>query len=1696
MGPPAPLQLPDVEAVQSLYDRGRFLDAYAATRRLWSAPEVVPTLEPEALVLGHRLARYLGSSKISGALARRAHDLAPDRPEVRYFCALDARRRPLGLFEVLESFEETPDLGSGDAELDASWCASHAAVAALFRDFDRAQDRLRRARELAPEDPWIDACEATVHLRAHAWSAGREAAERAFTGRPWGARAAGALAEAMEVDGRFVEASDRLLAAAEAHRQSYFTYVIGLWAGIKGCRRRHVPDPRGWSEARSPLADQLEGLAPLSDHHEQRARSALCAQLALLREDYEAARVHARAVRSPWYTRLADHLDEGAHRPRVLLEHRMLRQDHDTCLPASAAVAMSTVGLDIDHDELVRAVTSDGTPLHRLADWARGRNWTVRYFRATGAAARELIERGLGFVVTIAETDSSHAWACIGFDAATGLALLHDPSTNSLAEMDLDAIAAGQWPWGPRAILIAPSDRAAAAEGLELPDEVDSEALAESHHALDRSGVGAALEQLNASRLGSDWLQLERSLLLRSAGRPSEARVALVELFERAPESVFVRKGLLDTTLDAASFEEGRRTLQAILDARRLPTTASTQAWLEPEPVVEISYAQLLMQSAEHFGEAGLRLARALGRAPLSGYALFSLGKLRDRLDDETGAALAFRLAAAVESERHDYAYAYADCLLRLGREAEGRRYLEARAERRDREVGADGPWRALVNFFENAGRPDEAQSALRRGRELWPKDGLLVAFAAECNLLAGRTEEGRADLEVARASAPPRAVKRVEVLAAQLDGDLARAEGLVADLKKLEPGEIGHRRTLLELVRDQRGPSAAVELISRWRVEGEELDLVELLEIEHLSEESATQEDRARLEARLDARIARHPTDTWALIERAGLYLEAARRIEDPAAALADTRRLAERALAVHPGLASAEALLGRLDEEAGRLQNARDHFARAVSSSPAFVYAIERLGIVTARLGEEAWSKTWAGLDRTYARPGNRCEGIAEAASMLLRQLGRAAADEALDRWGQAQADAPSLAAARAEVALEDRPGAAAAAEVLEGTEALAARHPRHTGLASPRARAFALTADFDRASEAYEALVRAQPRRGELRAQWLEALERSGAVERALEEWRRWARGAPRDAGAVLGWAHALERAGRAGAAIEALREACARAPQMQPLWRGYARLLERQGRREDLLDLAGELERRFPDQAWAAHERGMTLALESVGAPIADVARSFERASELDRRTWSYVCDHTDYLIAQGHFEPARAALEAFLPRASEPEYVLGALAELDDREGQRAQAWQRLEAAFEHEPSYHYGWSLALDWLEDEGDPQRARTMLDRMGPEARKDADLASRRLRVLAGAGAEHEELEPDWLTLLAERPAELTVLARRFDALADGPPDRAEAALRSLERFHAEAPATRARRVRWKVGAGDRAGAIEEVIELVFSPSEAQAAVSRGLDALDGVGDRVRVVRGVRARLAAGAVPLSSHLMALTSHVDDREDQGALELLGAALREAPPLGDPEHAFALVLSKLCGYGNEARTVLRYAEAEQERFDEDDQLWMVRGQAHACLGDAEATRYAMWGWRDRPGVEQWGLGILSWAAFELNDEDEALAVIEHGLFRLPLTGGAPEMARRGCRIALRRADSQAFLQILERLEGVRFGPPTEDDRAFRLFGQLFEGAAAMELDASFRALELDKKDELIQLWKRAIYPAVPWWKKALITVGA
>lgn len=244
--------------------------------------------------------------------------------------------------------------------------------------------------------------------------------------------------------------------------------------------------------------------------------------------------------------------------------------------------------------------------------------------------------------------------------------------------------------------------------------------------------------------------------------------------------------------------------------------------------------------------------------------------------------------------------------------------------------------------------RPDEARPALERARELMPADPRPHYQLAVAAFVADDPESVLRHLDARAALAPDTPpILQMRYAACKVLGREAEAIAPLTSLCALTPRDVRLRRERQDLLVRVRGWAAAAEE-ARQAAAAEGADAVDL----YLCARILAQHPRTAAEAAgfHERALAREPGMPWAA---AGLGVELMREGELDAG----RARLLE-ALKVDPQLAEAQLALARLEEAAGKLDDARAHYERLLTAG----FGVAREGILACLLAQERFDEALA--------------------------------------------------------------------------------------------------------------------------------------------------------------------------------------------------------------------------------------------------------------------------------------------------------------------------------------------------------------------------------------------------------------------------------------------------------------------------------------------------------------------------------------------------------------------------------------------------------------------------------------------------------------------------------------------------------------------------------------------------------------
>jgi tetratricopeptide (TPR) repeat protein len=1518
-------------AVRGLYERGLCLQAWKAGARL-GPPRAWPGAEGRTLA--GRLVAQLGARSRAHRLHLRAWRDHPGS-ESAWYHAVQAIRARLGPHSALTMMRR----GGPAGELGAEVHALRAVLSAELRDFDEADRHLARAAALAPDSAWVEVERAWVLKQRDDDAAALQSSARALAIHPWYRPAVEIRARLLVLLGREDEAA-RLLEEAMDRFESASVAAALLDRQLEAGRHR---------EADATLA-RLGELLPLADRPTVEWLEGRRSEVAYFLGDRRRASEHGRRSRHPFYERVAEHLDAAGDRGRrVALPVAFVRQHHLTCAPATLAALSLFFGRGADHVEIAGAICYDGTADHAQRRWAEEQGFVAREFTVTWEAARALVDRGLPFALVTVEPGSSHLQAVVGYDEARGTLLLRDPSHPTIVDMNAGSGLESYRAYGPRGMVIAPADRAALLDGIELPEAP----LYDLYHRVQAALVEhrreiAAEAAAELSRVAEGHrlaLQARRSL----AGYDGDERARLA-----------ATEALLASFPDDVNL---RISKQASLAA--LGRLGARVEWLRAEcarrghPLLSRALGDALRADARELREAE-RIARlVVRRMPYCADGYHLLGHILWERGDREEALHAYRTAACLDDTGENYADSYFTASRCLGRTDEALAFLRGRFDR----LGRKAPWPAftLYEALDALERSTEAFAVLERALGWRSEDGALLLFAARAFAAAGDLRRADELLQRAKDAARRADVLRTAARIAEGRGELARAAELWSELTRVDPTHLEAARATVRLLDQTRGRDAAL----RWLREHARRN-AHHLGLRHLLLEWLAAEPEQEIEAELRQLLEVNPSDAWALREMA---LLSSRR-----GAPAEADALLERAAQVDPSSASTHNVRASLLAAKGRLDEAKSSLRESLRLDVDGGWALRELLRLSADAAERRLHLEF--MHGELVRQVIFGDGLL---SYQQQAAGILPADELLETLREGHRVRPDLWHAWVALARQLRLTAD-----LDGARALLEEAGQRFPLLP---RVWLELALVHRAAGQRAAQRRALERALAINPSWVdptlqlaELLHGEGAFEAERALLTRALRRDPSEA-LFHGWlADALRALGRRDDAEASLRRALHLDPAYLWAWHTLHELCVEAGREEAARAVAEEIASARPRDpaAWALAARARDDAAARMEA--------LDRALSLDPRDLACHEMRMDELARAGRDEEALAVPLLAAWNGAPPRSLRLRAARVTARGGQKAEAVAALEELLASEPDHVEAWEQLADWHSEAGRQEPAVAA-------AREVVRLAPHRAisfgylgRALLDAGARGEGKEA--LRRAAELdPAYLFAQRRLFDLqLEDGEHD---AAAMTLVRFERHGPEDEARlhRLRLAVARRDREGAAPELRALAATPE--RWILDEAATAFERAGWRADFDEALRSCVGMASASRATGRLWL------ERSSGALERRARRLLEELLVGDgvTEAALGAVTALLERLAEAAKTwrlrafVCRHAA----RLAADTPTWGAVGYALLTARRLRQTVAWLADWRGRSGVEAWMLLNLALALRDLGRFGDAAAISREAL---------------------------------------------------------------------------------------------------------
>jgi predicted Zn-dependent protease len=1634
-------------ALQRLYDTNRFLEAFHQSADYWNPARRIDELSCDELILGARLAARLGGRRLSRWLLGAALNRYPHEPRALYF-ASHVRLRGSKLFEQLRESESTPELPGADSRTQADWLASRALVWASVRDFTAAHRSIERASFYEPNDCWVFSCEADVLGLEDRWDDALGSAERAWEINPGAPYAAHSLGQSLLNLRRVREAADRLSAAAESCQS--FEVACGACWHLCALAETLEQDERRQTVSRArALAANLPSLAPLADRETRALLARVWLDIAQQDDDHSEMERWADEARSPFHRAVLKNLRANPDGRRIRLPFRCAIQKHDACLPTSVASALEAMGAHIDPDVMASEITFGGTPEWAAAEWLENRGFCVRYFPATPDTARQLVNNGIAFIMTLEGDASAHAVAVVGIDEAAGTLIVHDPQAFRASEYLSEYMGRGEAPLGPKAMAVVTPAQLPLLERL-LP-EADSQAIAatERHHQMvTLHGPAAARELVQDFARRYPSHPVTRLLVAVQAthdGQLGAAVADLQDLLRAFPNSAPVRGRILSACRSLGNTALTRETLATVVDRGVVPGIQSQQNWLYPPGNYVAEYADLLRLSAETRDTARSLLDGVLLREPTCAFAWHVLGELLWSETDTSGALLAYRIAACLADSWEHYARAYCDALGNCGRAQEGLEWLGERVRRFGSSARAVSPWTTWIGALEQWGHPQEALRATEQSLDRHPDSAELLAFVVPFAARMGQWERAEALLGRLATAGNSALFHQAAVAFHRMRGDLEKSIEYAHDCVRESPLSTEACGDLLQLTAKRDGPVAAMDLASRWRADHPGHDGFEQLYSQQLDRVALSQFRKYLL---LRRRARRNPQDGWTWRELVFLCCPEYQSADDRRRGRLGTRinNFLEQCQRISPEAAATLRAQTLWSEARGKWSEALDGWLESIRREPESLYAYEHALNCLARFEAAERKRAWEEISAHLPTHSGRLFTARYNAMRAAEMFGLTLAEQSVSRWAALRADDPEVLEARADLLLEHGHGRTDAQRALEILAPAVERHPYHIGLRSSFANALHKLGKFEEAEQVLADLVRRHPDDSSAHIQLARVHEQGGRLDKALQVLESASHRDPQNAELWDMRAQMLIRARRFKEADATVRDGLSRFPR-HVHWRERAiALLLDCGQPEAAIEAAREGVRVYPRGAYLWFLLGTTLGDLRHFATHGEIEKCLRHSLALNQGLFAAADRLAIFLVEQRRYAEAEQVIVGVRERLSDPTPANGRLAWIHYEQGKKKEARDEMASLLRAVPWYLWGWMVLHDALVADEAWDDARTIFMTTPVELQTHTRFRRQRLVLLEKAGLSPAELDSEWNALLGDFPEDLAVHLQRYDSLRSA--KRMPEAAKVLELARARYPENLFVLARFVEVLGQdqrrKEEAIRALLTILFADGEDPSwAVDYAWGAAKAAKWEHQAYEQARERLRHGSRPTPRALSQLCSYalmhygtfkqrLQPRwrtwfPDKGARETV-AMLNFVDSSRWTNGAYRTILLRhLCDFGYH-RAVLRYWRKHKVLVETDVQSWSETARALVGLKESKLARTLLADWRSRTGVPMWAVAnyVMCFSPRRSSQLREVVSSCRDALVGLPHDHCAKYLVHRQAEACALLRDLAGFQQVCQK----------------------------------------------------------------------
>jgi len=427
---------------ESLTEQGRYLDAMRYCQGFWGPlhhwREPIQ-LEAAIVLLGH-----LGRDRDSDAAMLRGWRRFPKNADFccKYAFFLLNRFGPIRAEIFAEKHHQLLSAVSDATD----YAVLQICLQATRKNFVEAKELLAQARQLAPENSWLDRIELMLLRDQLLFAEELTLAQSLLKLKP-------RVSLVLDTARAMVRQQQSLAAMQLLADYAPLMQSCRLWAELIHISARLM----AWPECEHAIAGYRQ-LQMSPDRDDQDLIFSSLGRIALASGDKSAAVAAFSQTKHPYYRQVEQNILQwqGDGKMMQLLAVVHERQGPLTCAPATMAALCRFFGVAASQQNIAEKICYNGTPETLERQWLRDNGFAYIELDLTPELTFSLIDAGLPFALVTTQGFSSHLQAVIGYNRGLGIAYLMDPSRDFTSEIQLVAGLTAEAANGPRAMVFVP----------------------------------------------------------------------------------------------------------------------------------------------------------------------------------------------------------------------------------------------------------------------------------------------------------------------------------------------------------------------------------------------------------------------------------------------------------------------------------------------------------------------------------------------------------------------------------------------------------------------------------------------------------------------------------------------------------------------------------------------------------------------------------------------------------------------------------------------------------------------------------------------------------------------------------------------------------------------------------------------------------------------------------------------------------------------------------------------------------------------------------------------------------------------------------------------------------------------------------------------------------------------------------------